>query len=554
MKKTRVLFVLACALMACAPAWAGSQPESQPGSQPESWSTAPLRLPDTPFVYSTDGSSIADALQAFSDAAHIPVQMPLPLPGRVVGRFDLSPRQFLDTLSSSYGLVWYYDGAALQVEPANEERTLAIRLNYATAGAVLAVLKRDGFDDPRFPLDADAGANTITATGPSRYILRVGEAVRRLEDSARGQVATAVKVVTLHVAQAADQTSVVGGQTVTTLGVASRLAQQLRQGVRLDGTSPALVEYDPPLPVFEADAQTNSIVIRDRPGRLAGDTLLVAQLDRAPELISIEAQVFDVDADAYATLAPDVPPDAQSAQSGGGAAAGRPGVVVEPDAARVLLARLDALERAGRAHRRIDRTALTFDHSPTVIDRREAQLAGLAQSDARDPRETGDAGDVSLDVTPSAAGNPAGSRIELLAKVDDGAMAAGHHRDGDTAGDKQAAARPAAKASVEPVAAHAADAPGHAPAADDIPDPASSMLDLDAFEMDDANDGMDRTDGKGKAGHTAGHADGAADTHWADVRATLSPGDGLVVVNPPSRDALVPGTRRLVLLVPRVAS
>lgn len=441
-------------------------------------------LPTDRFVYSTSGSSIVDALNTLSAAEHVPVQISGDVQGRVVGRFDLTPQQFLDTMASSYDLVWYYDGVAIQVEPARALRSVTIQLNYTSAEALRALLEREGINDPRFALHVDEQRNTISASGPTRYLARIEEAAHHVENRALGSIATVVRTVKLKVAVAADRTATVDGKTVTTPGVATRLMQRRQGDTQNRQGGNGQMETDAALPAYEADPRTNSVLVRDRPERIEGDELLVQAFDSKPDMVAITAYVIDIDSDAFDALGFGEPPATQGH-------AWQPGWLVTSDAGRALLASIGALRHDGRAHVRIEQTVSTFDRAPAVIDRHEATLIESArvphdavqeeQGSAAAPAEPppGPAQNLTLDVTPSVS-DPGGARIELLAQVSDNG----------------------------PV----------------VPD--------------------------ARRGKQAAQA--AAEGQWGDVRATLTRGECLVVVNPPARAARVPTSRRIVLLVPGV--
>lgn len=374
------------------------------------------------FVYATNGSSVADALNVFAAGQHIPLRVDGHVAGVVSGRFAMPPERFLDTLSASYGLVWYYDGAVLQVSLASGQTRIAIRPNFLSAGALRDALVRAGLTDAHFPLQVDDAVHTVIAHGPATYVERIRLAARRFEGDARKRVRTAVRVFRLSVATAADETRVVDGRTVTVPGAATLLRQRFAPrapGGALGSAdaaahAPQVVEFEAPLPIVEADAATNSILIRDKPERIDADGELISQLDVRPRLVSVQTWVVDVDADALAGLLGALPP----ALAASAAAGARTGFGVAADGGRALLARLAALEQARRAQLEVSQTALTTDRSPAVIDRHEVRLAQREDDDT--PEDA--ALDLWLSVKPTvdaASTGRIGLRVEL-GRGDDG--------------------------------------------------------------------------------------------------------------------------------------
>ncbi|CAB3769438.1 type II/III secretion system family protein [Paraburkholderia solisilvae] len=370
------------------------------------------------FVYATNGSSVADVLNVFAAGEHVPLRVSEPVAGIVSGRFAMPPQQFLDTLCNAYGLVWYYDGAALQVSPANAQQRIAMRPNFMSPHALVAALDRSGVTDAHFPPQVDDVAHTVRVQGPASYVERMRAAARRFEDDARAHVRTTVRIVRLTVATAADQTRTFDGRTMTVPGAATLLRRrfQHRAGDLRETAAPEtaqadpVVEFDAPLPVIEADAVTNSILIRDKPERIDGDGMLVADLDVRPALVSVQTWVVDVDPQALAALqpalaAPRAAPAGEAAQAA---------FMTVADGGHALLAQLDALQAARHARLELARTALTLDGSAAVIDRHEARLA----------QRDGDAGggdDAALDlwmsVQPALSGPASAPRIGLRVEL-----------------------------------------------------------------------------------------------------------------------------------------
>ncbi|OED13573.1 type II/III secretion system family protein [Burkholderia sp. A2] len=372
------------------------------------------------FVYATNGAGLAEVLNAFAAGQHVALRIDGQVEGAVSGRFAMPPQRFLDVMSRSYGFVWYYDGAVLHVSPANEQAHIAIRPHFLLANALRASLEQAGLADTHFPLAVDAAAQTVNVRGPATYVERIRAAAERFERDARARVRLSVRVFRLSAANAADETRVVDGRTLVVPGVATLLRRRFERPAVASGTAvsdaPRIVEFDAALPVIEADATTNSILIRDRAERIDADGALVASLDVRAQLVSVQTWVVDVDGDALDALRPALPPamaDGAGAEQATADVREHRDAGVAPDGGRALIAQLKALARSGRAEIEVSQTALTHDRSPAVIDRHEARLARRDEDDLPDDG----ARDLWLSIAPTVEGAASMPRIGLRVEL-----------------------------------------------------------------------------------------------------------------------------------------
>ncbi|UEP25766.1 type II/III secretion system family protein [Burkholderia ambifaria] len=376
--------------------------------------------PGARFVYVTNGAGLAEVLNAFAAGQHVALRIDGQVEGVVSGRFAMPPQRFLDVMSRSYGFVWYYDGAVLHVSPANEQAHIAIRPHFLSANALRASLEQAGLADTHFPLAVDAAAQTVNVRGPATYVERIRAAGERFERDAQKRVRLSVRVFRLSAANAADETRVVDGRTLVVPGVATLLRRRFEHPAVASGTAvsdaPRIVEFDAALPAIEADATTNSILIRDRAERIDADGALVASLDVRAQLVSVQTWVVDVDGDALDALRPALPPamaDGAGAAQATADAREHRDAGIAPDGGRALLAQLKALARSGRAEIQVSQTALTHDRSPAVIDRHEARLARRDEDDRPDDG----ARDLWLSIAPTVEGAASMPRIGLRVEL-----------------------------------------------------------------------------------------------------------------------------------------
>lgn len=326
------------------------------------------------FQYSTNGSPLAEVLAELGRDEQVSISLAPGLTGQIVGRFNLTPQHFLEMLARNYDLNWYYDGTTLHVTAAADTCSVAIRLNYADLDRLQEALTHTGLADTRFPVTYDSGSGLIYLKGPASYVDLLSGVAQRVDSAARAGVVTAVKIVKLHYATAADRPDQVDGAPSSIQGVAARAK------LLLAGRAPALhgidaepvpLEYEAALPIIEADTRSNSILIRDRPGKLDADAQMVADLDKPSPMIAITTLVVDLD-DADLASLPLLLKPAGPAYS----------TALLGQAGAELLARITELRRSHRVRIALERTMLTTDRVGVMADRFE----GIAQVSENDPQ------------------------------------------------------------------------------------------------------------------------------------------------------------------------
>lgn len=323
-----------------------------------------IDLPSKQFVYKADSRKLPDVLQDFAANLEIPAVVAEGVDGTVNGKFNLSPKSFLDLMSSAYGLTWYFDGSVLYVYPARASQSKVIYLRDFGADRIERMLQTLRLGDKRFPLRYDAQEKTLLVSGPPRHIELVTSLVEALSERGRENGRRIVKVFPLRYASSSDQT--IGGVTVKgmatllnsiysggangenraagTMAPGGPMALNPMQSIygtsgdpkelqtkladRQDKNINALggifslnsqnnpsadrnnrtstVANQPPAeeerPLFVSDDGNNAIVVTGLPHRMGSYSDLIKQLDVASELIELEATIIDVRHDDAATI------------------------------------------------------------------------------------------------------------------------------------------------------------------------------------------------------------------------------------------------------------
>ncbi|MFL9886210.1 type III secretion system outer membrane ring subunit SctC [Paraburkholderia agricolaris] len=173
---------------------------------------------------SAEGKDLKDVLRDFTAGQGVPATISDDVHGTVTGQFDMSPQRFLDTLASTFGFVWFYDGNVLSISDVNTVTRQVVKLDYASTADLRAALDQLHVANPRFPIMYDASQGTALVSGPVPYVQLVAEVARRLDDNAGQRTGSEVRVFSLHHAWAADHNVEIDGNSVTVPGVANVLA------------------------------------------------------------------------------------------------------------------------------------------------------------------------------------------------------------------------------------------------------------------------------------------------------------------------------------------
>jgi hypothetical protein len=359
------------------------------GAVPVAW---PAQRFDAPR-----GAQAAEALQVLARVTGVAIEAGPVAACRFEPSGALSPQRFVEAVAVACGLAWYYDGAVLQLTPPAAFRRVAVRLNYATLAELRAALARQKIADPRWPPDLDDATRVVRITGPSRYVELVLAAARALDQAAQARVRTATRAVRLRARDAADRT--VRGATGETVlpGLASQLRRRLEQDGMRPRPLPDLIEFTTALPIIDADARSNTVLIRDVPDRLDADARLLARLDTLPTALRLDVFGATLPPDAFAAL---------GLRPGTDAAA--PRVSVEPAGCAALRTGLARLAARGQARVDVERSTLTApDGSADFEQQQRSYVAtdGRALSTRRagfamriTPREVAGANPLALDM------------------------------------------------------------------------------------------------------------------------------------------------------------
>nr|WP_254799074.1 type III secretion system outer membrane ring subunit SctC [Burkholderia ubonensis] len=422
---------------------------------------------------------LKDVLRDFTASMGVSAAISDDVRGVVSGTFDMTPQRFLDTLASTFGFVWFYDGSVLTVTPASDVTRNVIPLHHSSPADLRATLERMNVADARFPLSSDEESRTLLVSGPSQYVKMISDIAQRVDAGFERKGSSVVRMFPLKNAWAADRQVEIDGRTVTVAGVASVLANLYGQTARtccdnggaqpdevqrqiampdIDGQAAPVVNFAPlpgggpypaavnlpplpmgtpvgggiqpavaptenRLPVIQADPGTNSVLVRDMPQRIDQYASLVSQLDVRRQLIEIEAHVIEVDETELRQIGVSWGARSQhvSLQSGGAApfaAAGNTLTAVVGDGGRYLMGRINLLQQENKARLDASPKVATLNNVEAVMDNRSrffVRVSGHTSGQLYSV-STG----ISLRVLPMVVNESGMQYIKLIVNIDDG--------------------------------------------------------------------------------------------------------------------------------------
>lgn len=269
-----------------------------------------LDWPQEPFHYVAQGESLRDLLGNFAANYQGAVVVSDKVRDQVSATFEQpDPEAFLEQVAALFNLAWYYDGAVLHVGKSSELQTRLVHLDKVREPQLRAALQEAGGWTSRFAWRAAAGGQLVYVSGPPRYLDRVEQTAKVLEQQAvlqdeRGG-GLSVEVIALRHAVAEDREIDYRDQKVAVPGVATLLSRVLTNADVRAVEGQAVAQGAPvrsSQAVVQAEASLNAIIVRDHPERMPMYRRLVAALDRPAARIEVGLTILDINAEHLAEL------------------------------------------------------------------------------------------------------------------------------------------------------------------------------------------------------------------------------------------------------------
>lgn len=392
------------------------------GGLPLRSDAAPVPWQEATFSYFADKQELHKVLESFAQTFGLELQASVAVLAKkdvVTGRLtSASPSEFLNQLSSSYGLQWFYYGGTLYVSRNFETATRSVAASGISLQNFRKALTDLGVVEPKFGWGEVPDRGVAMVSGPPAYVDLVVWAVATLPLPQQDQQ---FKVFKLKYASVNDRVISYRDQQITTPGVAAILRALVSPDANRSGMNnatlaavaaplramtpaadSALVAAEPATaprpspenprgqqgptdvsrPVIQSDSRLNALIIKDTPQRMVIYEELVALLDVPSKLVEIEAVIVDVNSSRVSELGIDWGARAGNVAGGFGQPALLPDAVtstfvagqnvspttVIPNAGSYLMARIKALEGDGDARVVSRPSVLTIDNLGALLD------------------------------------------------------------------------------------------------------------------------------------------------------------------------------------------
>ena len=371
------------------------------------------------YSYDANDKTIKTVLEDIARSHNLKLKASGTLQKKISGKINTkSTEEFLDRLSSNYGLQWFVFNGTLYISPMTEQTQSKIFLEPASlANEAKAALVNLGLWEQKFGFAVLGEAGAIIVTGPLEYIQLVKKSLlgKRAAPKKTDEVAM---IFPLKYADAADKHIKKNNEDVVFPGVATLLRNLLEdtktslpddpafpveQNVEQDSAGKTKIgdlfripKIKPPgsgtgitgstgsvdSPSFiQADTRTNSVLIRDKESRRAYYQKLIDQLDVSRQLMNMQLMVLDVDKRRIGALFARLTGNSESNKK---ALADRSWQWNKPvllNYAQDWYVQLERLVREGMVTVIANANVVAVENMPTVLQYKE-EISGIAENRA----------------------------------------------------------------------------------------------------------------------------------------------------------------------------
>jgi type II secretory pathway component GspD/PulD (secretin) len=143
--------------------------------------STPAGWREMPYEYAVVEQSLVDILTNFGHNTGLRMSIAPAVHGNVVGRIDArTAGSFLDVLTQSNGLDWYYDRSVMYISAAADQQTAMVPLRGMSFDQVKSLLAKSGFIDERYAFSAGPSPGVAIASGPPSYVAVIKQAVETM--------------------------------------------------------------------------------------------------------------------------------------------------------------------------------------------------------------------------------------------------------------------------------------------------------------------------------------------------------------------------------------
>ncbi len=319
---------------------------------------AEIEWSNVPFQHISENQPIDNLLKDLFISQGLILSISDAVKGNTVsGKFNQPAHKVFEQLTSTFDLIWYFDGHIVYIYRANEVENITIALKHISTMRFKQILNQMMITDERFPLRCYPTEKVVLAFGPKAYIKRI-EDTAKMVDTRQNAVEEAklnakppiIRVFRLKHAWAEDKTLHLNDRDVVIKGVATILRDLMNDksdAAETKTLAPAgfqspkgnvfkvpqkkhmnalkNVTYIPGAQIsqprdddtadgievpstggtIQSASRVNAVIIKDKPLSMPFHEKLIRELDVPLQLVEIQASIIDVDNDALKSLGVD---------------------------------------------------------------------------------------------------------------------------------------------------------------------------------------------------------------------------------------------------------
>jgi len=131
-----------------------------------------------PFQIIANEKPLPDFLRELLASQGITAVIDPKVAGTISGKFGGQAQNILNSVTTTYGLTWYYDGAFLYIDMAADAKSEVLPISRGNGNKIAETVARLHISDSRYPLVINENEGTVFISGPRRYVEMVRQAVK----------------------------------------------------------------------------------------------------------------------------------------------------------------------------------------------------------------------------------------------------------------------------------------------------------------------------------------------------------------------------------------
>ncbi|MCO5413472.1 type III secretion system outer membrane ring subunit SctC [Ralstonia mojiangensis] len=160
---------------------------------------------------------------------------------RISGEFDLrKPFALIERVTSSLGLIWYFDGQIIYVYDNSEVASAMLAVASDTVDSLVSSLKKSALYDNRFPIRHAVGTDFVYVSGPPKYVevVQAAAALLHTQTAVTQRSERHIELVKIRHVSVGDRIFTQRGVQSSVAGLAQVLASVLGSGASVTVAPP----------------------------------------------------------------------------------------------------------------------------------------------------------------------------------------------------------------------------------------------------------------------------------------------------------------------------